>query len=158
MSVLFDPIYEKVLTSADWNFAIRDVELAQDVGTPTDPNYIYSYTLPADYLNAVRFYDTGGAAVNGYQIQKRKIYTNTTRLFSKYVQSAAIESLPAYFVHLLALELAVAAQEAIIAIGTVQQRLDGELAQQRVEARRLDNRENPQQDALAPSRYVRVRY
>jgi len=158
MNVLFQPVFYNVLTGSDWNFAMKDVELAKTTNTPTDTNFIYEFTLPADYLNSVRFFDAAGTTIETYQIQKGQIYANVERLFAKYTAEPSIPSLPPYFVSLMALELAVAAQEAIIGIGTVQQRLDAELDLSRLNARRLDNRENPQQDALAPSRFVRVRH
>jgi len=157
MTTMFNPVYENLLSQTNWNFAIVDVELARTVAAPIDPNFVYNYTLPANYFNAVRVYDRSGAIVENYQIQKGEILANTDRLFLKYVYKPTVETLPAWFTMFFALNLAVSAQEALIGIGTVQDRLATELEPQRIISYKLNQQEDTVYDALAPSAYVSIR-
>lgn len=47
---------QSLLESHPWNFALTRAELAQEVDTPTF-EFDYQYTLPADYLRLVKFYN-----------------------------------------------------------------------------------------------------
>jgi hypothetical protein len=157
MTTLFEPVYENILSQTNWNFAIVDTELARTTVTPTDPNFLYAYTLPTDYFNTVNVYDNAGVTIGTYALQNGEILSNSSRVFLKYVQKPTVDKLPAWFTMLFALQLAVSAQEAIIGIGTVQDRLAQELEQQRLFAFKLNQQEDTLSDNLAPSTYVSIR-
>ena len=157
MTTLFDPVYENILSQTNWNSAIVDTELARTSTTPTDPNYLYAYALPTDYFNTVTVYDNSGVAITSFVHQNAEILSNSARVFLKYVQKPAVNELPPWFTMLFALQLAVSAQEAIIGIGTVQDRLAAELEQQRLFAFKLNQQEDTLTDNLAPSTYVSIR-
>jgi hypothetical protein len=157
MEQLYDHIFEAILTETTWNFAIKDIELSLTLTTPTDPNYTKQYELPVDYLQTVKFYNVAGGAITGYARQGSQVLANVTRLFLKYTFKPAETELPAWFINYLVLKLAHNAQEALIGIGTVQDRLFVEISEERIAAYKQDNRELTSVDALAPSSYVSVR-
>jgi len=157
MEQLYEHIFETILTETTWNFAVKDVELSLTTTTPTDPNFISQYQLPVDYLQTVKFYDVAGGTISNYVRQGSQVLANVTRLFAKYTFKPAETELPAWFVNYLVLKLAHNAQEALIGIGTVQDRLSVEIAEERIAAYKQDNRELTSVDALAPSSFVSVR-
>lgn len=158
LSELYDHVYEALLTETSWNFAVKDIELSRDVETPTDENWTYQYLIPSDYLNLVYFYVPGGIRTRNYARQGDYVLSSDTRLFIKYTYKPSENELPPWFANYLIVKLAHDCTEPLIAIGSVQDRLAQEFMLARRTAYKMDNNENPQTDALAPSNYVRVRF
>ena len=157
MTTLFDPVYENILSQTNWNFAIVDIELGKTTTTPKDATFLNTFTLPSDYFNSVRVYDNSGITIENFALQSGEILCNSNRVFLKYVQKVSVEKLPAWFTMFLTLQLALSAQEALIGIGTVQDRLASELEQQRLFAFKLNQQEDTIADNIAPSTYVSIR-
>ena len=157
LTELYEHTYETVLTEAPWNFAKKDTELAQDATAPTDANYSYRYLLPSDYMNLVKFYSSSGTTITDYTIQGDYVLCNTNTLFVKYIYKPAENELPAWFTNYLVVKLAHDCTEAIMGIGSVQDRLSQEYFVVRATAYKNDNSEVSNVDALAPSTYVLVR-
>ena len=158
LAQLYDHTYLLVLTERAWNFAITDRELAQDATAPTDPNWTYQYLLPSDYLNVVRYYGSGGGEITRYSRQGDRVLTNHSTLFIKYTRKPDENELPPWFVNYLVLAVAHTIAEAVVAEGSVQDRIAAELRSARITAFKQDQREEVPGNALAPSSYVAVRF
>ena len=157
MNELYDHTYEALLTEAFWNFAQKDQELTQEAKTPTDPNFTYQYLVPTDYIQGAYYYSTSGTRITDYLRQGERVLANVDRLFSKYLAKQSEADFPPWFVNYLVVKLAHDAAEALIGIGSVQDRLAAEWQVVRSTAYKMDHSENEVPDALAPSRYIIVR-
>jgi hypothetical protein len=78
-NVFWDTTRRKTLRSHPWNFAIRRVELARELATPTY-GYQYQYVLPADCL---KVHDVNEN--RDFRIENRRIVTNESTCFIRYV-------------------------------------------------------------------------
>jgi hypothetical protein len=157
MNELYESTYQSLLVEAPWTFARKDLELSQNVVDPIDQNFQYSYLLPTDYINIISFYSSGGSTEKYFSVQGDYVYSNLNRLFAKYIYQPSETELPAWFTNYLIVKLAYVSTEAIIGIGSVQDRLEKELYAVRAAAFKQDNALTPRISALAPSKYVSVR-
>jgi hypothetical protein len=96
--VFYRPLRDGLLRSHFWNFALKWVELAQDVPAPT-LGYSYSYELPSDFLrlkqyagslpttpDAFWFLHPGTRFLTNYKIEGTKLRTNDGQAFIQYVR------------------------------------------------------------------------
>jgi hypothetical protein len=98
---VYDQVYQDLLGKAPWRFAVKKETLSQDIATP--PNeWTYQYSLPAQCMRVLRVYPQAR-----YEIFKNKLYANTSELAIDYVEKVSESYLPAPFVRLFTLELAV---------------------------------------------------
>lgn len=78
-SAFYDQLVEAYLNKHAWNFAVRRMELPPDVDVPLY-GFDHQFTLPADCLRVL--------TVNGdprYNVEGRRIVTNSSNCFIKYV-------------------------------------------------------------------------
>lgn len=79
IKAFWDTARVSLLNTHPWNFAIKRVELARDLGIPTY-EFKYQFTLPPDCLRVLQVYRDGD-----YRLEGRKIITNSTTCLIKYV-------------------------------------------------------------------------
>lgn len=75
----YDYLRRNLLRLHPWNFAIKQIELAQEVSTPVF-DYDYKYTLPSDCVRLWKVLDNGD-----YKIQGRSILTSEKTCKIEYV-------------------------------------------------------------------------
>ena len=106
-NLLYEPTRDYVLRSHPWNFAIKRVELAQNVAGPLY-DYDYSYTLPADCLRVI----IPNRDIWQYGIEGGNLVTDYPDAFLKYI--ARIEAPNEFDVSFMeALVCKIAAESAI---------------------------------------------
>lgn len=96
----FYPSLRRALLRAHhWNFALKWVQLAQDV-TPPTAGFAYAYTLPADCLKVVNYGgtapttsaialvypDSGIRVITRYKIEGRKLVSNDGTVYIQYLR------------------------------------------------------------------------
>lgn len=95
----YPPLRDALLRMHHWNFALKWVQLAQDV-TPPVAEFAYAYTLPADCLKVVNyggsataisslsliFPDSGIRVVTRYKVQGRKLVSNDGTVYIQYLR------------------------------------------------------------------------
>ena len=158
MDELYEYTYQTLLGEAQWNFATKDIELAQSVASPVDCRYTYEYLLPSDYIHLVEYFTSGGSRITDYTKQGDYVLTNHSTLFVKYVYQPSESELPVWFVNVLVLKLAHDSTENLVGIGSNQDRLAQEWNLFRGIAYKMDSKQGAERDVLAPSRYITARY
>jgi len=95
----YPPLRRSLLRVHHWNFALKWVQLAQDV-TPPVAMWAYAYTLPPDCLKVVNyggsatatsslsliFPDSGIRVVTRYKIEGRKLVSNDGTVYIQYLR------------------------------------------------------------------------
>lgn len=79
----FTPIFNEVLRSHPWNFAIKRVELAKTINTPAF-EFTSEFQLPNDCLRVI---GTNLLNEDQYSIEGDKVLTNTDALKIRYLSS-----------------------------------------------------------------------
>ncbi len=90
---LYDTTYLSFLSSNNWNFAQKFINLNRLSQEPEHPDYKYQFQLPHDYvrINTTR-------PVSDYKIFEDKLYANSQELGLDYFYSVREEMLPPYAV------------------------------------------------------------
>jgi hypothetical protein len=82
-AVLCDAVWDNarraVLRMHPWNFALKRIELAAEVGIPVF-DYTKSYPLPADALRVIQVFQNPD-----YRLEGKRIVTNASTCFVKYI-------------------------------------------------------------------------
>lgn len=95
----YPPLRDALLRMHHWNFALKWVQLSQDV-TPPVAEFAYAYTLPSDCLKVVNyggsataisslsliFPDSGIRVVTRYKVQGRKLVSNDGTVYIQYLR------------------------------------------------------------------------
>jgi hypothetical protein len=95
----YPPLRDALLRMHHWNFALKWVQLAQDV-TPPVAQFAYAYTLPSDCLKVINyggsataisslsliFPDSGIRVVTRYKIEGRKLVSNDGTVYIQYLR------------------------------------------------------------------------
>lgn len=76
---MWDNARRAVLRLHPWNFALKRLELAPEVGTPSF-DFKYTFPLPADSLRVIQVFRNPD-----YRVEQKKIISNTSTCFLKYV-------------------------------------------------------------------------
>ena len=96
---LYPQLRDALLRMHHWNFALKWVQLAQDV-TPPVAQFAYSYTLPPDCLKVINyggsatavsslsliFPDSGVRIVTRYKIEGRTLVSNDGVVYIQYIR------------------------------------------------------------------------
>jgi hypothetical protein len=90
---LYESTYLDFLSSNNWNFAKKFVNMNRLSETPLNPNWQYQFQLPTDYVRL-----DGTVPVANYQIFEDKLYTNNQDIGLNYFYNIKEELLPAYAV------------------------------------------------------------
>jgi len=96
----FDFLVPVILSTGQWRFATKIIQVAQLVVDPEVTDWKYSYQLPNDYLKMIRQYP------HNYEYEiydDLKMYSNVSGpLYIEYIFQPVITQFPAYFNHYLA--------------------------------------------------------
>jgi hypothetical protein len=90
MATIYEPQKKAFLRAYPWNFAIKRAKLAQLADAPVN-EYQYQYALPDDFIKLLNLYKGDYQTVrehdeqSEYQIEGRRILSNSTNLYLKYV-------------------------------------------------------------------------
>lgn len=132
---------DKLLISHPWNFAIKRALLVVTVTAPVY-EFDYQYTLPTDCL---RVWETQyGADQDFYQVEGGFLYSNYTDVYIKYIAKITdtTKFTPA-FDDLLALDLAIELEFALVQSNSFKNTLIGERKEILRDVRSFDAQENP---------------
>lgn len=83
---LYPSLKARLLVIRNWPFAFKKASM----GTKTDLTgeiYLYSYDIPAEVINFLRFFNGKNSrlVLTDYQIREGKIFTNSNDLWAEYV-------------------------------------------------------------------------
>jgi hypothetical protein len=103
----FDMLLTDTISKGFFRFATRIVQINQNVNTPVGGYWLFSYTLPADYLKLVHLWPV----MYDFEIyENNALYSNFNNafqpLFLEYEFSPLVVNLPPYFVKYFIYELA----------------------------------------------------
>lgn len=102
LNSVYDSCRLGLIESHPWNFTIKRSSLGQQVDTP-EFEYTYQYTLPADCIRVLKFYDL----TEDWAEEDGKIYTNASEVDCIYVADITdVNSMTALFRKTLAYDLA----------------------------------------------------
>lgn len=102
---LYDQVKKSELTSYQWNFAINNFILSQEVGDPTDPNWKFKFLKPTNCLAVLNVMDSSGSSVP-YRDEGDRILTNHKTAIAKFIADIDEALMPASFVDSLVARLA----------------------------------------------------
>lgn len=140
-NAFYEPCRDALLRSHPWNFAIKRVELAQDLTAP-EFEFAYRYALPADFQKIVRTEDESASCFTEYRIENGFLLTDagTVKIeyHAKITDPNAFDSL---FVMSLALSIAIAACMWLTDNASLKQSLQEEYGNMLPEARSVDAQE-----------------
>lgn len=159
-SNLWSQCLDALLSEGSWSFATKDFNLNQNTLAPVDPNYQYSFQLPADYLHARFAQDESGSRIH-YVIQGGNLYANNPTVILKYIrqyQEVDLPLLPAWFVNLFIIDLAAKAAEPLVGIADVRDRMVQQYNVELKNARVRNAKDEPTANVLAPSRITQSRF
>lgn len=124
-SNLFDITFESLLSSTNWNFAQRDIQLSIESTPSPDKLFKYSAKLPLDFMRLVKLYSTSGIIINNFDISGdgTTIFLNEKEIFMKYMFKPKLFNLPGYFAETLTYKLASAAAEPLSGEGSLFDRI-----------------------------------
>lgn len=108
LSTMYDSVRDSELRAHPWNFAIQRATLAADSSAP-DWGRGAAFELPSDFLRILPDYPETADNTRDWQIEGRKIYTNSSQgpLYLRYVARVTDTSLyDPLFVEALAARLA----------------------------------------------------
>lgn len=131
---LYDWALDLVLREHFWNFAIKRVVLATEVGVPAW-GYTKQATLPSDFIREIRI----NKQSYPYKIENGKLVSNLSTVKLVYV---ARETNPGvfdpFFAECLALQLAIKASTALTRDDNKKQSLEAQYKRALVKAKRID--------------------
>lgn len=101
---LYPTVRDQALSIYKWTFAIKKVQLARLVTSPTN-EYKYEYQLPSDRLDSpLAVYASSSVGANtviDYRIIGSKLLTNEELVYVDYKYSVPESEMPVWFVQLL---------------------------------------------------------
>jgi len=99
----YEQTRDALLRSHWWRFALMRAELTEDGDTP-DFEWDHQYILPANYLRAVRLYDTTAS----YSLESKLLLTNDDSVDLQYIRRVTDPTeFGSLFVEVLVLQLAI---------------------------------------------------
>jgi len=149
--LIYDGIYDEVLSLGHWPFALKTFELSRIVDAPVDPNFKYQFQLPTDCLAPHEGMDHTGTPCD-YVIDGTVVLSNCDRVLLKYTHRPPYTDLPPYFVDLLVFRLAYRAAESIVGIGSVKERLESDYEGALARAKLIAAQSNPPRKWSKPGR------
>lgn len=147
---LYEGVFHAELTTKQWNFNTSNIQLSQEVATPTDGTWTYQFSKPSDCLLILNIINSNGNSVN-YVVEGSKIYSNTDVCYAKYLSTVSESQLPAYFVDLLVAKLTFEFARPIIGSSSAIQQAATEYDGKYKLASRADAYANPPQQVLTPT-------
>ena len=109
LSNLYESTYLDLVTSSNWSFARKQLQLSQNTTPPVFDNFEFSYAVPPDMLMA-----QGLRSNLEYRIYENKLlYTNDSKAEFTYFSRPDEGELPPYFVLLVEVSLAAVAAMAV---------------------------------------------
>ena len=148
---IYDQVYHDLLSKAPWRFASKKATLSLLVSEPLN-EWESEYQLPADCLRVIRVYPD-----QDYDIYGDKLYAKSGELDIDYVYKVSETYLPAYFVRLLVLELAVRMAMSITANASLKAGLNQEKQFQFAAALSADAMQQPNRRIISRP-FLDVRY
>jgi hypothetical protein len=106
---LYPSVKNDLLSIREWTFAFKKASMGTKTSL-TNKVYLYSYDIPAEVTNFLRFFhgDNSRAVIQDYQIREGKIFTNSTDLWAEYMYN--VDESKYYPSFIKAFEYALAAQ------------------------------------------------
>lgn len=158
---------DELLRSHPWNFAIKRVELAEDVTAPIS-GFTNQYVLPQDVLRVLTVNDgtigdsaefTNRVAIHPYTIENnRRLLAELNPLFIKYVAKVtAVNLWDVNFVEVLALRIAADIAYAMTQSTTVQSGLFNAYQSFLIQARSFDGQEGQSVQQVTASEWLDAR-
>ncbi|MBD1210594.1 MAG: hypothetical protein H9535_19355 [Ignavibacteria bacterium] len=144
---LYEPTVQAEMSSGYWNCCRKTFELSRDVTAPTDANWQYQFQLPADYLQVEKAISETGQAVT-YQIEGRKVLSNSQRLFLQYLVRIDENDWPIYLQDVIVSRLTWQFSEPLNGEGSTIARALAEYERSRRDARRIDSQQTPPQTII----------
>lgn len=88
-NTFYTVILKDLLRESNWNFSKDTVELSAIVGDVTEGGWLYDFTLPTDYLEAIAIHytDNGGEVPEGeWEIIEDTLYCNLEEVSLNYIK------------------------------------------------------------------------
>jgi hypothetical protein len=123
-NAVWEIVYHSLLSQATWNFALREVVLAEVVGQPSLFGYKHVYQLPPDMFKLVHVYEDSDFKVIGNKLHTN-LKTCTIRYTSDKVDTSAWSP---QFTELVAVTIAAQLAYVITKSGTLGDSLQAEAA------------------------------
>lgn len=101
MNEIYESVYRDLLGKAPWRFATKKADLSHLAAAPLN-EWQDQFDLPALCVRIVRVYPA-----THYEVFEGKVYANADALAVDFVEQVSESALPAPFVRLVSLELAV---------------------------------------------------
>lgn len=134
---IYPTLKENVLQKNTWRFSVRQEQLNRLVATPLF-GFAYAYQLPSDFL---RFVGKDNPSVK-HQLFENKVYTDLTTLYANIQYSVDAQYFPAYFKHLLQLDLAALLAAALLEDENKADKFSGFAQRQLLIAKNIDSQNN----------------
>ena len=134
---IYPTLKQNVLQKHNWRFAIRQEQLNRLVSTPLF-GFGYAYSLPSDFLRLV---GKDNPTIK-HQIFENKVYTDLTTLYANIQYDVDAQYFPAYFKHLLHLELAGLLAAALLEDENKADKFGGFAQRQMIIAKNIDSQNN----------------
>jgi len=102
---LYPDLRDNILSSYEWTWSIKKVQLARLATAPTN-EWKYAYQLPGDMLSGViAVFETSGTSQQplryGWEIYGDQLFTNLETVYIDYQATVTESKMPNYFVRLL---------------------------------------------------------
>lgn len=96
---LYPSLKKKLLSLRNWTFAFKKASMGTKTDL-TDKVYLYSYDIPAEVINFLRFFhgENSRAVLQDYQVREGKIFTNSTDLWAEYIYDTDEANFSAIFI------------------------------------------------------------
>lgn len=150
-SQIYTQVYHDLLSKAPWRFATKKATLSLLVTDPLN-EWSSQFQMPSDCLRVMRVFPD-----QDYDIYGDKIFAKTDQLDVDYVYKVDETYLPAYFVRLLVLELAVRLCMSITANASLKAQLNQEKVYQFAAALSADAQQQPNRRIISRP-FLDVRY
>lgn len=148
---VYEQVYWDLLSKAPWRFATKKATLSLLVTDPLN-EWASQFQMPSDCLRVIRVFPD-----QDYDIYQDKIYAKSDQLDIDYVYKVDETYLPAYFVRLLVLELAVRTCMAITGNANLKASLNQEKQFQFAAALSADAMQQPNRRIISRP-FLDVRY
>lgn len=140
----YDHIRDSLLRSHFWNFAKKRQSLQRLATTPAF-GYTYQYDLPADYIRAVKLYNTTAP----YKIEGKKLLTDDNSVSLIYISKVTDPTqFDALFVEVFSTLLAAELSRPVTGSEDYRERLLKEADKKMTEAKRRDGQEDTPDDIM----------
>jgi hypothetical protein len=134
-------VRKELLADHPWSFALREARLPQIVLPESElrfSGYKYTYQLPTDYIRVLGLQER-----TPYRLAGNQLYTDAKSAYLVYVADVDPPSWPAYFRHVVVLQLAATFALTLTESSNRADLFYREARQARARARSIDSQQTP---------------